>query len=245
MFTRILQMLLFLILPGLPDISAAQEHSLKTFEDVSDFMQTYYQQPRPDLIASLIGVLHSSGFVQNDTNAPPNATGTATESAIIGFFSEVFAANPERLSQWQALIAKQDEQTKAALARSLSVSKAGGVLNLDGHSAALNDEYWSAFFATGNPKFIDRLVDQLRYFDERNDEDLFFVGGTAKWSLASNAQTQPEVRLDLEKAKPKADKRTQELITQLLNEDQARIKQEISDIIRTQREAGKWNKIYH
>lgn len=241
MFTRILQMLLlFLILPGLPDISAAQEHSLKTFEDVSDFMQTYYRQPRPDLIASLIGVLHSSGFVQNDTNAPPNATGTATESAIIGFFSEVFAANPDRLSRWQALIAKQDEQTKAALARALSVSKAGGVLNLDGHSAALNDEYWAAFFATGNPKFIDRLVDQLRYFDERDDLGLFGAGGTAKWSLASNAQTQPEVRFAIEEAKLKADKRTQELIMELLAEDPARVKLEISAIIRMQRESGKW-----
>ena len=234
MFTRFLQMLLFLLVPALANIAAAQEHSLKTIHDVGEFMQTYYRQPRPELIASLIQALHSSGFVQRATNEP----------VVIGFFSEVFAANPDRLSQWQALIAKQDEQTKAALGRALSVSRAGGVLNLEGHSGALNDEYWAAFFATGNPKFIDRLVDQLRYFDERNDEDLFFAGGTAKWSLASNAQTQPEVRLAIEKAKLKADKRTQELIMELLAEDPARVKLEISAIIRMQRESGRWSRVY-
>jgi hypothetical protein len=84
----------------------------------------------------------------------------------------------------------------------------------------------------------------LRYFDERNDEDLFFAGGTAKWSLASNAQTQPEVRLAIEKAKLKADKRTQELIMELLAEDPARVKLEISAIIRMQRESGRWSRVY-
>jgi hypothetical protein len=231
MFTRFLQMLLFLLVPALANIAAAvQEHSLKTIDDVGEFMQTYYRQPRPELIASLIQALHSSGFVQRATNEPD----------VIGFFSEVFAANPDRLSQWQALIAKQDEQTKAALGRALSVSRAGGVLNLEGHSAALNDEYWAAFFATGNPKFIDRLVDQLRYFDERDDFGLFGAGGTAKWSLASNAQTQPEVRLAIEEAKLKADKRTQELITELIVQGPARIKQELREIVDKQKQAGKW-----
>jgi hypothetical protein len=234
MFTRFLQMLLCLLVPALANIAAAQEHSLKTIHDLGEFMQTYYRQPRPERIASLIQALHSSGFVERATNEP----------AVIGFFSEVFAANPDRLSQWQAVIARQDEQTKVALGRALSVSRAGGVLNLEGHSGALNDEYWAAFFATGNPKFIDRLLDQLRYFDERNDEDLFFAGGTAKWSLASNAQTQPEVRFAIEEAKLKADKRTQELITELLAQDPEHIKLEISAIVRMQRESGRWSRVY-
>ena len=120
------------------------------------------------------------------------------------------------------------------------MSKAGGVLNSDGHSAGLNDVYWGAFFASGNPKFIRKLIDQLRYWDERDDLSLFFAGATAKWSLASNAQSQVGVRSALEEAKLNADKRTQELITELLAQGPAQVKQEISEIVTKQREVGKW-----
>ena len=230
MFTGFLKLLLYLLLPALANIAGPREHSLKTITDIEDFMQSYYQHPRPELIEDLIEALPSSGYLKKLNNA----------AGVIGFFSEVFATNPARISQWQALIAKQEEQTKAPLGAALSMSKAGGVLNLEGHSAELNDEYWGAFFASGNPKFIARLVDQLRYFDERNDEPLFFAGGTAKWSLASNAQTQSRVRSAIEQAKLKADNRTQELIADLLAKDPESIKQEMIEIIRVQKESGKW-----
>lgn len=230
MNTRFFQMLLYLLVPTLSGIAAAQEHSLKTVDETSDFMQSYYEEPRPDLIGDLIVALHSSGYLQMIKRVP----------AVIGFFSEIFAANPDRRSQWQAVIAKQDDQVKAALGRAFAVSTTGGIINLEGHSAELNDEYWGAFFASGNPKFIAKLVDQLRYFDERNDEMLFLAGGTAKWSLSSNALQQPGVRSAIEQARLKADKRTQEIITELLTKDPSSVKQEVIDIVKVQREAGKW-----
>jgi hypothetical protein len=193
---------------------------LKTRRDTGAFMQTYYLQPRPELITDLVHALHSTGFLQKASAVPP----------VTGFFSEVFAANPDRLLSWQAEIAKQDEQTKNTLDRALSVSKAGGVLKIHGHSAELNDEYWGAFFASGNPDFIRKLVDQLRYFDERDIAELFYAGGTAKWSLASNAQSHPRVRMAIEEAMVRADERTQELITELLRQDPERIRQEVIKI---------------
>lgn len=98
-------------------------------EDVGAFMQTYYLHPQADRIANLIDALYPSGFVQKPTN----------ELVVIGFFSEVFAANPNRVPEWQNHIAKQDERTKAILQRALSVSKAGGLLNNNGHSPQLNE----------------------------------------------------------------------------------------------------------
>jgi hypothetical protein len=109
-----------------------------------------------------------SGILKSPSSAPP----------LIGFFSEIFAANANHLPEWQTHIAKQDDQTKAVLDQALKVSKSGGVLNSSGHSAQLNDACWGGFFATGNPKFVDKVVDQLRYFDERSDEALFFSGAT-------------------------------------------------------------------
>jgi hypothetical protein len=229
--TRSSQLLLALGISALAGAAAAEKiPSLKTISEVQDFMQSYYLQPRPELIPDLIDAMHSSGFTQTPAAAP----------GVIGFFSEVFAANPNRLPQWQSAVAKQDEQTQAVLNQAVSLSKAGGVLTLNQHSPALNDEYWGAFFASGNPQFIRKLVDQLRFFDEREDFLLFASGATAKWSLASNAQLRPRVRQIIEQAKAGTDKRTQELIDQLLAQGPERVKQEMINIIATQRQSGKW-----
>jgi hypothetical protein len=219
-----------LLVPATANLGSAQTSSLelKTLLDVSNFIKTYHLQPRPELIGNLIEALHPSGFLRNNINP------------LIGFFSEIFTANPNRLPQWQVLISKQDEQTKAALDHALSASKRGGVLNVSEHAAGPNDVYWGAFFASGNPKFVYRLVDQLRYFDERNDEALFLAGGGAKLSLASAAQAQPAVRSAIEDARTKADKRTQELISEVLAQNPESIKVEIKEILQKQREAGKW-----
>jgi hypothetical protein len=231
MFKPCLQIFLTVLLPALISTIAAQQSPvLKTGNDVSVFMQGYYLHPQPELIAGLLDALHPSGYLEKENAIPP----------LVAFFSEVFAANPDRLSQWQVRIQKQDEKTKSALERALSLSKAGGVLKLEGHSTQLNDMYWGAFFASGNPDYLRRLVDQLHYVDERNDFSLFMTGVSAQWSLASNAQSHILVRSTLETAKVNSDRRTQELISELLAQGPARVKQEASEIIRKQREAGKW-----
>lgn len=227
----VLRAIVLLLLPVTANFVEAQNGAEpKTLDDVSAFMQSYYLHPQPDRIAPLIDVLYRSGFVQKRTN----------ELVIIGFFSEVFAANPNRLPEWEDHIRSQDERTKALLERAVSVSKTGGLLSEDGHSAQLNDGWWAGFFASGNTKFIDRIVDQLEYFDNRTDQALFFAGATAKWSLASNARSQRRVRSAIEHAKTTAKARKKELINEVLNDDPIRIKQEISEIVKTQTEAGTW-----
>jgi len=219
-----------IVLLPITNFAVAQQHTFNTFSDVDVFIQSYYQHPQPQLISSLIEALDSSGFLRKSTNAP----------SVTGFFSEIFASNPDQISKWQVLIAKREEQTRTVLNNALTTSKTGGVLKLSGHSAELNDEYWGAFFASGNPKYVDKLVDLLQFFDEREDEALFFAGGTAKWSLASNAQTYPAVRSAIEESKLEANNRTQELITDLLTSGPATVKQQMVEIIRTQKESGKW-----
>jgi hypothetical protein len=100
--------------------------------------------------------------------------------------------------------------------------------------------YWGAFFASGRTAYLQKLVDQLRYCDERDDEVLFFAGATAKWSLASNALSDSLVRATLAGQTLTADQRTRALIDELLREGPAQVKQGIAEVVRQQREAGKW-----
>src|SRR5918994_5863585 len=169
-----------LALLGQPAVPQAPP-SFRTLDGVDSFVQTYYRSPRPDLIADLFRALQPTGVSERPNAGPP----------FVGFLSEVFAANPGRTADWQALVPAQEASTRRLLYRALAISKAGGVLTLEGHSPPLNDMYWGAFFATGRTAFLQKLVDQLRYVDERDDEELFFAGATAKWSLASNALSHP------------------------------------------------------
>jgi hypothetical protein len=108
----------FLLLATVAQAYTAQNSSeLKSIQSVGAFMQTYYLHPQPDRIADVIDALNPTGFVR-----------PSTEFVLIGFFSEVFAANPKRVSEWQDHIAKQNAPANAILERALSLSKTGGCL---------------------------------------------------------------------------------------------------------------------
>jgi hypothetical protein len=193
-------------------------------------MNTYYLNPQPEGIGYAIAMLSSSGVLQI-----PQAVGPMT-----AFFGEVFAANPSRLAEWQLIIDKQPQVTKTTLGRALLWSKSGGVLALQGRSPEMNDLYWGAYFASGNPMYVKKLLELAPFAEERNDFSVWGTGATAKWSLASNARQHPLVRKMLEEERRTADKRTQDLITELLTRDPAQIKKEASEIYTQQKAAGKW-----
>jgi hypothetical protein len=222
------------------DAAAQRPPLFLTPQDVSSFVQTYYQQPRPELVGVLIKALYSTGVTQKP-NAFTLAPVMVTPAGVLtGFLSEVFATNPARLPEWQGVIARQDRSVKPTIERAVAIGKAGGVIAIDGHSASINDLYWGAFFASGRLAFLQKLVDQLRYFDERGDLTLFMAGATSKWSLANNALLHPLVRSTLEAPILKADQRTRDLIRELLAQGPALVEQEIDGVMQRQREAGRW-----
>jgi hypothetical protein len=89
MLTRLFRVLPLLLVALANSVAAQQLPALKTPQDVDAFLQMYYLQPRPELIAGVVDALHSTGYLQKATAVPPT----------IGFFSEVFTANPDRLPQ--------------------------------------------------------------------------------------------------------------------------------------------------
>ena len=200
--------------------------------DVPAFIDTYYQHPRPEMIARALELLPASPDLKN-----PGAAGPT-----IAFFSEVFIENPDRVAEWKTLIDKQqDVMTKFYMTRALDWAKDGGVLKIPGHSAGINDLYWGAFFASGKAVFIERLLEETKGAEQLDDFNLWGAGFTAKWSLSSNSRQHPVVRSILENEKKSADKRTQDLIEELLTKDPGDYKREANDIYAKQKAAGKWN----
>jgi hypothetical protein len=104
----------------------------------------------------------------------------------------------------------------------------------------VNDLYWGAFFASGNPMYVKKLLELVPFADERNDFNLWATGASAKWSLASNARQHTLVVTILEGEKKTADKRTKDIIAELLTREPALIKQEMAETYGRQKAAGKW-----
>ena len=140
---------------------------LRTVEDVKAFVESYYLRPGPDRIPDLIRILSS-------TEALVYALG-----AVRGFFSEVFAANPQRLAEWVEIINKEPADTRLALDGALSLSKTGGVLQLQEPFPQMNDVYWGAFFASGNAEYVKKILGLVPFAADRHDFDRWQTSGQA------------------------------------------------------------------
>jgi len=213
-----------------PAVTAGNLPPLRTTEDLDRFMNKYYLQPRPERIAGAMAMLTTSGVLQI-----PEAAG-----AITGFFSEVFLTTPSRMSEWKSVIDKQPGFAKSVLDSAVSWSKAGGVLQLPGRSPQMNDFYWGAFFASGNPQYVKKLLELAAFATERDDFNVWMIGATAKWSLASNSRQHALVHSILEEEKRISDKGKQELVDDILKRDPGRMRQEMVDFRNKQIRSGKW-----
>lgn len=202
----------------------------RTPEDFDKFVNKYYLEPRPERIASAMVTLTSSGVLQI-----PEAVGV-----IMGFFTEVFLTNPSRLAEWQPVIDKQPGFAKSVLDSALLWSKAGGVLRLEGQSAQMSYLYWGAFFASGNPAYVKKLVELASFAAEQNDLALWTMGSQSKFSLARNSRQHAVLRSILEEEKRTADKPKRDLIDQILNRDPRRMQREMFAFRQRQIKSGKW-----
>jgi hypothetical protein len=209
-------------------IASAQQTSVTTRAELAAFQQTYYLHPQPELILQAITALATSGTLDDENAIAPT----------LGFFGEIFSANPQRLPAWKKLIAAQSKKTREVLEAALEMDHSV-VLGLPERSPSMNDMYWGAFFASGRPDLLERLIGLTEHWEERKDLNLFVTGGSALWSLGSNARTHARVRASLEAARAGADPKKRERLTLALS-DPGSVRERMTTILRQQHEAGQW-----
>jgi hypothetical protein len=202
----------------------------RTPVDLDNFVYKYYLEPRPERIPDAMVALTSSGVLRI-----PEAVGV-----ISGFFTEVFLTNPTRLPGWQSVIGEQPGFARSVLDSALSWSKAGGVLQLPGRPRQIGEFYWGAFFASGNPVYVKKLVELAAFAAEQNDLALWTIGSQAKFSLARNSRQHAVLHSILEAEKRSADRHTQDLIDEMLRVDPVRLQLEMIAFRNRQIRSGKW-----
>jgi hypothetical protein len=162
----------------------------------------------------------------------------------VGFFAEVFAANPERVVEWQKLIERpgQDGDTQYWLRKALKLGRPGTSLapGSDKRSGftEVEESYvlQGAFFASGDAAYIRMLANRVELVDEVNPR-LFIAGAETMVILAANAPQHPLLRQTLEAVRQEARPRTRELVDDLLTKDFALVLQELADMDRNSRDS--------
>src|SRR6185437_9409080 len=191
-------------------VNTAAPAAINSTQDVIQWMTYYYLHPQPDLLVPAIEYADSNGLIEKG------------QAPLTAFVSRVFAQNPSRIAGWTKQLESlspqgkpmlwsalwwsntvEGKQSLEELMKSLTDKQATEVLQqmahpatpieqLDVKTAEVLDELWGAFSATGDEKYVNRLISVLPWqYDHGTDYMRMTIGSAARWSLTSNAQQHP------------------------------------------------------
>lgn len=181
--------------------------------EMDTLMQNYYLAPDPESIVRLLSLLDKemSGFSEEEN--------FGVTMPLLGFFSQVFKANPDKLSSWASDIDKLSLlPLKRILFSALYFSSVAESRELLQHyakkhhflkefdftepvpaifdfpleSPAILDMFWGAFFATGDIEYPRRIM--IRACTEQPEGIIDLSIAAARWSVISNAKQHKPVR---------------------------------------------------
>ncbi len=217
----------------IPDI----ESWLKRLEPVTNaeafenFTQTFYFDPRPELIDSALRYVSSSEITLKKSAEAP---------LIMSFscmFSRYDTANNEK---WKSTINDLTEPAKSLLTKSINNTPVELLATID-ESPAKNDMNWACFFATGDILYFNNIAANLKYLDERKDLNRYLTAASAKWSLASNAKRHMSVRMAIEDMKSRGVPEIRLVAEDMLTKDPRIFLEEMKSVVKVQRDKGGWS----
>lgn len=169
-------------------------------KDLNYFMLYYYLHPAPEKVPQAVQAMHKMGYLEKESAGAP----------ITSFLALIFRSNPSAIettladfpgyspSEQQVLLSAlwiaDTAQSKMALEK-LPLGNDNADLKtsppkieeLPVESPDVLDMLWGAFMATGDEKYVLPIISVLPYSTIKENIPQFLVGGSAKWSLTSNA----------------------------------------------------------
>ena len=181
---------------------------------LDEMLQGYYRNPRPDTVPDMLRLLDKAAKAYRERDL------VGMEMPVIGFFSEVFRANPDRLDEWDkvvnglsskplklylfgALCYADTDKAREVFRRhsgwsAFTIRKRYGngevakrILQWEHLSPGELDACWGAFFASGNRDYVKKVMECALDVPEGDVIDL--ATGAARWSMLANAERHPIV----------------------------------------------------
>lgn len=194
-------------------INTTAPKDVNSMETLSRWMTYYYLHPQPELLNNAIIFADKENLFQGNSLVPLQA-----------FLSRVFAQNPGRIvscfdsikgikedsrtlvltsvwwsgtkegEQFLKHIATQlPEKARVEFLRQIEKSPAAPE-DMPIDSPDVLDTLWACFSATGDEKYVKKLITVLPWSDKGNkDLNQLMIASAAKWSITSNAEQHPKV----------------------------------------------------
>lgn len=191
----------------------------------SKISQTYYLYQDKDLVEKTIDFINKSPIAYE-----------RLEMILTGFFGALFTSNIDIKKSFVSKFEKIEKNEIKELLINLSTSNIDTIYSKTKMSTKYNDMNWASFLATGNKKFVDNVISNIKHAEERIDVNLFLVGATAKWSLCSNSKQHKQVENYLRSLQSKNEK-----LKEILEQEPQYFRDNITEIIKEQRLKGLWN----
>ena len=198
----------------------AQENS----NNFSQILQTYYLKTDRNIADKAIDFINNTTLEYNKL-----------EPVLVGFFGAIFVVDKEIKNEFKSKNSNIKKSDFQMLFNALDTIPIDRIYLRTSPSANYNDMNWSSFFATGDTKYLDNIVKNVRYSGERNDITLFFAGASAKWSLCSNSKHHKLVKEYLSGLRTK-----NPAIEEILVKEPQAFGEETANIIKQQKAKGIW-----
>ena len=193
----------------------ARERCFRGEREFCDWMSFYYAQPSPEKLTCALQYFADSDLHDDPSGRMPLAHFYAAlagrdPSLLEMLFRELSTGASER-ARIMALHVFWLADTDAArglldraaanwasaeitrITGRMKEQRAGNVLERPLDDAAVLDNLWGAYFATGEEAYIRRLIQAAFLLKEGRGLEIL-IGGAAEWSLASNARQHTSVR---------------------------------------------------
>jgi hypothetical protein len=217
----------FSLLPA----DSAKEPAMSENE-LNDFMVYYYLHPTPEKISQAVKAMHKMGYLQKESACAP----------ITSFLSLIFRLNPSAIETTladfssyspteqqlflRALWLADTAQTKMALQKLVVGNENAELLKsvppkieqIPVESPDVLDMLWGAFMATGDEKYVLPVISVLPYSTIKGNIPRLLVGGSARWSLTSNAIQHKRVFDICNSQLEKQPKEVKEILSEVISE---------------------------
>ena len=196
--------------------STAGPQQIESPQDLVQWMTYYYMHPQPQLLVPAVLYADAHGLIDPTKGEAPL---TAFLSQVFAQNPKKIFAWCDQLSPaiskkglpmlWSACWWSNTTEGKEALNKMISelpeksqdlvrgqLAKAPEPIDQrEVKNGAVLDELWGAFTATGDDKYVLRVMSTLPWtYDPAGDYNKLAIGGAARWSLTSNAQQHPKVK---------------------------------------------------
>lgn len=194
-------------------VNAQTEKAFSKSEDLGNWITYYYKSPDSTRVAQAVLFASQNGFFKDGKASPPFfgflagwfSQNRSSAEALVEQLVELPAADQpvlvlglwySAIPESKALLTKYASRlpSQEALIAQLAASGQPSILEIPIEQGPwVLDALWGNFMATGSEAPVARIVSALPWATIKGDIPRLLVGGSAKWSLTSNAVQHPRV----------------------------------------------------